>query len=428
MGKKQTRKTNNNKRSDDAKKPSSENPNRSITRRAKSKAIPPLLEDLILEIFSRLPVKSLFRFRSVCKRWLTIIDSPSLVDLHLSQSQTRPCGPQILVSFSGPDSKHYFYSASLEGGPAVRLLSLPGCERYVSESLNGLVCFYNGRYVYVINPSTREFRLLPASHSNYENFKFDNLRSGVEFYSIYSFGFDPSTNEYKVLHIMSMRHGFTRRLFDMQCEVFTIKVGSKKDKEVFTIKAGSKKHKEVFTSHANNKSWRKITHVPPCPYIFEGQGVCVDGAIYWICGKAPSEEVLVVFDVGSEKFRSLPLPDGISPSIRYKLNKIGGRLTLLKDRDCDCIAMEIWVLEDCHKWVQKTVVAPRKYEILFTILSPMTVYKGETLHFSKTEPYQYISWDHRNKASRPIRIGEALNYGGVNVSITNYVDCFICLS
>ncbi|XP_059650280.1 F-box protein At4g19940-like [Cornus florida] len=318
MGKKQTRKTNNNKRIDDAKKPSSKNPNRSITRRAKSKAIPPLPEDLILEILSRLPVKSLFRFRSACKRCLTIIDSPSLVDLQLNQSQTRPCGPQILVSFSGPDSKHYFYSASLEGGPAVRLLSLPGgWERYVSESLNGLVCFYNGSDVYVINPSTRKFKRLPASHSN--------------LCSSYSFGFDPSNNEYKVLHITFTS---TKRLSDMQFEVFTIKVGSKK-------------HKKVFTSHANNKSWRKITHVPPCPYIFKGQGVCVDGALYWICVKA---QVLVVFDVGSEKFRSLRLPDGINR--RYNLNKIGGRLALLKDRDCDCIAIERWVLEDCDKWVR----------------------------------------------------------------------------
>ncbi|XP_059650313.1 putative F-box protein At5g52610 [Cornus florida] len=422
MGKKQPRKTNNNKRSDDAKKPSSKNPNRSITRRAKSNAIPPLPEDLILEILSRLPVKSLFRFRSACKRCLTIIDSPSLVDLHLSQSQTRPCGPLILVSFSGPDSKHYFYSASLEGGPAVRLLQLPGgCSSYVSESLNGLVCFYNGRDVYVINPSTRKSRSLQASHSNCE-------------YSSYSFGFDPSNNDYKVLHII------TRKLYDMQYEVLT-------------IKGGSKKHKEVFTSHGNNISWRKITHVPPCSYIFKGQGVCVDGAIYWICVKVPSEEVLVVvFDVGSEKFRSLPLPEGISPSIylsypegispsvylSYKLNKIGGRLALLKDRDCDCITIEIWVLEDCHnKWVQNTIVSPQKYEILFTFLSnssPVTVYKGETLHFSKTEPYQYISWDHwdhKNKASRPIRISEALNIRSVEsirVSITNYVYCVICLS
>ncbi|XP_059650283.1 putative F-box protein At5g52610 [Cornus florida] len=400
MGKKQKRKTNNNKRSYDAKKPSSKNPNRSTTRRAKSKALPPVPDELFLDILLRLPVKSLFRFRSVCKRWSTIIDSPSFVDLHLSQSQTRPCEPQILVSFSLPDSKHYFYSSSLEGGQAVRLMWLPGNCRspcYVSESLNGLVCFYHDSLVCVINPSTQKFRALPAS-----NFK----RFECEFYY---FGFDPSKNEYKVLHIMCMRPLYCLSLFDMQCEVFTIKVGSEEPKEW---------------------SWRKIAHVPPYPYTFRGQGVCVNGAIHWICRKAP-REVLVVFDVASEKFRSLPLPGGVSPE--YNLRQIGGRLALLNDSDCDGSDIEIWVLEDCHNmWVQKTLVAPQKYEIHFTFSSYSNPeFSSEILNISKS---QHISWDHRNKASRPIRpirIDEVLNYGaGVvcsNVSITNYVDRLIRL-
>ncbi|AES60596.1 F-box and associated interaction domain protein [Medicago truncatula] len=57
-----------------------------------SPAVPSILSnDLILEVLSFLPVRSLIRFRSVSKCWKTLISDPTFVKLHLhkSQSQTR---------------------------------------------------------------------------------------------------------------------------------------------------------------------------------------------------------------------------------------------------------------------------------------------------------------------------------------------------
>ncbi|KAI3945950.1 hypothetical protein MKW92_010741, partial [Papaver armeniacum] len=51
-----------------------------------------LQDEIVYEIISRLPVKTLMRFKCVCKRWLSlIIDDTYFIDLHLSRSKLRPC-------------------------------------------------------------------------------------------------------------------------------------------------------------------------------------------------------------------------------------------------------------------------------------------------------------------------------------------------
>ncbi|XP_024634200.1 uncharacterized protein [Medicago truncatula] len=48
-----------------------------------------LSEDLIVEVLSFLPVKSLLQFRCVSKSWKTLISDPTFVKLHLEKSQSR---------------------------------------------------------------------------------------------------------------------------------------------------------------------------------------------------------------------------------------------------------------------------------------------------------------------------------------------------
>lgn len=65
---------------------------------------------IIFEILSRLPAKSLIRFKSVSKLWLSIISSKDLKYSFLTQSKTRP---RLLFTFKDLDSrKSFFFSAS----------------------------------------------------------------------------------------------------------------------------------------------------------------------------------------------------------------------------------------------------------------------------------------------------------------------------
>lgn len=52
-------------------------------------------EDLIVEILSFLPVKSLLQFRCVSKSWKTLISDSTFVKLHLNRSSTR--NPQLTL-------------------------------------------------------------------------------------------------------------------------------------------------------------------------------------------------------------------------------------------------------------------------------------------------------------------------------------------
>lgn len=57
-----------------------------------------LPEDLVIDqILSRLPVKSLMRFKSVCKRWHSLPTNPSFIASHLKHRNT----PNTLASWNG---------------------------------------------------------------------------------------------------------------------------------------------------------------------------------------------------------------------------------------------------------------------------------------------------------------------------------------
>lgn len=53
-------------------------------------ALASLPDDLILEILSRLPAKSVVRFKCVCKGWLVMISSRRFADVHLEFSKSWP--------------------------------------------------------------------------------------------------------------------------------------------------------------------------------------------------------------------------------------------------------------------------------------------------------------------------------------------------
>ena len=52
---------------------------------SKNLPIPELPQEIITNILSRLPIKSLLQFKSVSKLWLSLISNPQFVELHLKQ-------------------------------------------------------------------------------------------------------------------------------------------------------------------------------------------------------------------------------------------------------------------------------------------------------------------------------------------------------
>jgi len=132
-----------------------------------------LPEELITELLSFLPVKSLMRFKCCCKSWETLISDPSFIKLHLQRSTRNPQlalarlyrdSPSTLNTSVLPiSSSHLLDSPSksiTHTNDPYYLLKDKDCTVVVG-SCNGLLCLFgcsfmdNEMWLRFWNPATR---------------------------------------------------------------------------------------------------------------------------------------------------------------------------------------------------------------------------------------------------------------------------------
>nr|WRO64597.1 MYB transcription factor protein [Rosa persica] len=135
-------------------------------------------EDIIMDILSRLPVKSLIRFRCVSKCWRSIVSDPQLAKLQFQVTSEKKTQSQnrLLPKLTGP----FEHRDRISHGE-------------VRGSCNGLVCVATPRSVsplYIWNPSTGFSLKLPG---------FSNNETNCSQISYCGFGYFPATDDYKVL-------------------------------------------------------------------------------------------------------------------------------------------------------------------------------------------------------------------------------------
>ncbi|KEH23128.1 putative F-box domain-containing protein [Medicago truncatula] len=164
-----------------------------------------LPDDLIFEVLSFLTVNHLMRFRCVCKSWNSLISSPSFIKIHRNKSERN----KQIIRIEGDTSRivskrlivNYWPVRGLVEKPLITLVDEPYCGLKEEDSIivvgccNGLVCllgYYKLEYwLYFYNPATRKVS--------------DKLGSFTWTYgSNIAFGFDNSTDTYKVVHINKM--------------------------------------------------------------------------------------------------------------------------------------------------------------------------------------------------------------------------------
>ncbi|PHT27722.1 hypothetical protein CQW23_32674 [Capsicum baccatum] len=138
------------------------------------------LEDLANEILLSLPVKSLLRFKCVCKKWCALIEDPKFTIEHLICSKKKP--PQFLI---------YDYGAPQDAPPVTVIFDngIPspsqednsqrfGAIKTLLGSVDGLFFLEReidngldkGSLCSLWNPATREVRHLPAATIEFQPF------------------------------------------------------------------------------------------------------------------------------------------------------------------------------------------------------------------------------------------------------------------
>ncbi|KAI3888952.1 hypothetical protein MKW92_038663 [Papaver armeniacum] len=262
-------------------------------------------EDILkCEILTRLPVKSLMRFKCVSKTWLSLIEQdPYFADLHFERSKARPA-LLLVIPLRNKNldkiSDELILTANLSRDRSkaeiqnILKTQLFSCNK-IRGPVNGLVCFVDraNSDVRVYNISTREVT--------------ERIRSTLlmqdprSFHTTVNFGFDPVTRKHKVLCVYRSNPQPVQKHLDDQykacCEVLT----------------------------AGEDVWRRIDEVPPCDIGFPS--VYVNGSIYYCTSKFMSgnwvnnDAVLVAFDVGSEIFRSITIPNLILNNRSSNSNK-----------------------------------------------------------------------------------------------------------
>ncbi|XP_022723785.1 F-box/kelch-repeat protein At3g06240-like [Durio zibethinus] len=246
--------------------------------------------EIIWDILSRLPVKSLMRFRCVHKTWCYLFTTSSFVSAHLKNHNNEK---QDLVFINQSNTGQEKLKALLLRDDTFDVyfdICMPftrSCFASMNAvgSCDGLVCLYYdqhfiaGRKVLLYNPTTRQHKILPESPiPGPPNFREVSVTIG--------FGYDPIIDDCKVVRIVSWL-------------LYNERLKAKSNQaQVYTLGTNSWKGKEILNS----------VEFDPC-----GNQAFVNGAIHWLVRVRVLDSwvrhyAIVRFNVSSDEIISFLLP------------------------------------------------------------------------------------------------------------------------
>ncbi|KAF5764815.1 putative F-box domain-containing protein [Helianthus annuus] len=250
------------------------------------------------EIMNMFPVKSLLRFRSVCKAWRSLVESSDFITHYRSQQQ------HLLVSYHDRyEQKNVLIVDDTFPQQKVSLsfpVSVKEMLKYdprIISSCHGLVCFYcdSARKAVIWNISVRKSVAVFVPNS-------------VIYETTLGFGVCRKTRDPKIVKIRYI--GWWRSL-DINSTYIPSQV------EVFTLSTGA------WRSPFGRNLPRTSAHY------YHNDEVVIDGVFYWLA--TDSNTMLIVsFDMTSEEFREITLPDDLSQTHcnRISMSYLGNSLVV----------------------------------------------------------------------------------------------------
>lgn len=284
-------------------------------------------DEVVLQILARLPIRSLFRTKCVCKNWYKLIIDKYFIQLY---NQLSLRNPLVLIELTQSlESRSSLISVDNLRGVSEFSLDFMKDRVKVRASCNGLLCCSSipdkGIY-YVCNPMTREYKLLPRSRE----------RPVSRFYpdgeaTLVGLACDLSVQKYNV--VLAGYH----RTF-----------GHRPDNTFMCF---------IFDSESNK--WRKFISQQDdrFTHMNRNQVVFVNGSLHWM---TESCSCVLVLDLSGEIWRKISLPGEVSGGTgnRVYLLELDGFLSVIQISEA---WMSIWAFKDHEneEWVMVDKVSLR---------------------------------------------------------------------
>ncbi|KAG1358971.1 F-box protein [Cocos nucifera] len=233
---------------------------------------------ITFEVLSRLPAKSVLRFKCVCKQWLAMASDPLFLAAHTRRNPLTVSGFLIHEIGSGRLSSY-----SVDGGASAVLpdptlsslehLFAESCGFVICQSCNGLLLcrsrspLPSSSSQFLLNPTTMQYRQIPNPPADLYPFKYQ-----------FMLAFDPSTSlHYRIACVCSNN---TPPAFDLGAPPF---------------------HVQIYSSETG--AWELLRVIVPGGRITQ-KGVYWNGALNWVTENG----LLVSFDVDQQLVRTTRMP------------------------------------------------------------------------------------------------------------------------
>lgn len=277
-------------------------------------------DEIIVEILTRLPVKSLLRFRCVSKSWLSQISSPTFIKIHLNYAINNSMYLHNHLICISCYPRNHFREFSLhyllhetEVDTTTTLdysIAYPELPMRILGSCNGIVCIaLDEEHLFLWNPSISKHKILPHLHK----------RPGFCCYLKDGFGYEEITDDYKVVVIF-----------------YCIVDNGPYKVQIFSLKTNEWKRIEDFKYGIPLDQSAKYTR----------------GKLHWLVDCDGCLDV-VTLDLASERYGKLGTPhnavNGSCTNLEYDdpcltLGLFSGNLCLLFD-DHET-KMDLWVMKE----------------------------------------------------------------------------------
>ncbi|GAA0140709.1 hypothetical protein LIER_02010 [Lithospermum erythrorhizon] len=279
-----------------------------------------LVLDIVDDILSRLPARSLVRFKGVCKEWCHHIQSHSFIARHTKIQETNEklliyhcqslgfnyavsiCSEQQEEQVHDDDDGRTMFHQSNHQQFFIKHVPLHcsahdnnNCINRIKEielvgTCNGLICFChidckkNGIIVALWNPTTRDLKTLPLFQEltvARGTYSLNDFRRGTQTWTDHmGFGYDCTTDDYKVLRISEEEE------HTYQMKIYSLRRNTWLNFDCSDVSAEICAPRTLFRKD-------KFCWVASCP----------DGIVAM---------VILLFDIVKEVFRQIPLPLGIT--------------------------------------------------------------------------------------------------------------------